>query len=355
MKPKNKKEDKINNINIKNKEKNTKNKVITKYKSKISYDIKNDIKNKNKTNEINKNKSQSSFLRRKAYNIKFIPSKKSNSNKKRYSTNFYIDLQKINNEVNKESCKKNIYTVNLNDTSNINLNENNNNNNNNNKSIISNNNSNNNLNNSYFKLYTNRSANTSTKNWRAKTPMKNNYNNKENKTLSIDKKLDKNYFDKILENNKKRENYIKDYKFNEYKDLRLFENIFLKNNNNQNKNNNLYNIIKIKYSEINKNKSAPALKKIKKENPIKLTNLKINNKFNNKFNNPYLNLNIDNQVINNNNNNKVDKDYSYDALINKINLNNSNENITNTAKELIENKNKLLNDIITKAGIEIKI
>ena len=166
--------------------------------------------------------------------------------------------------------------------------------------------------------------------------------------MSIDKKLDKNYFDKILENNKKRENYIKNYKFNEYKDIRLLENIFLKNNNNQNNNNNnLYNIIKIKYSEINKNKSAPALKKIKKENPIKLTNLKINHKFNNQY------LNNDNQVINNNN--KVDKDYSYDVLINKINLNNSNENITNTAKELIENKNKLLNDIITKAGIEIKI
>ena len=344
MKPKNKKEDKINNININNKEKNNKNKVITKYNSKKSYDMKDDIKNKNKNNEINKNKSQSSFLRRKAYNIKFIPSKKSNSKKKRYSTNFYIDLQKINNEVNKESYKKNIYTVNLNDTLNNNLNENNNNN----KSIISNNNSNNNLNNSYFKLYTNRSANTSTKNWRAKTPNKNNYNNKENKTLSIDKKLDKNYFDKILENNKKRENYIKNYKFNEYKDIRLLENIFLKNNNNQNNNNNnLYNIIKIKYSEINKNKSAPALKKIKKENPIKLTNLKINHKFNNQY------LNNDNQIINNNN--KVDKDYSYDALINKINLNNNNENITNTAKELIENKNKLLNDIITKAGIEIKI
>ena len=343
MKPKNKKEDKINNININNKEKNNKNKVIAKYNSKKSYDMKDDIKNKNKKNEINKNKSQSSFLRRKAYNIKFIPSKKSNSNKKRYSTNFYIDLQKINNEVNKESYKKNIYTVNLNDTLNNNINENNNN-----KSIISNNNSNNNLNNSYFKLYTNRSANTSSKNWRAKTPNKNNYNNKENKTLSIDKKLDKNYFDKILENNKKRENYIKNYKFNEYKDIRLLENIFLKNNNNQNNNNNnLYNIIKIKYSEINKNKSAPALKKIKKENPIKLTNLKINHKFNNQY------LNNDNQVINNNN--KVDKDYSYDALINKINLNNSNENITNTAKELIENKNKLLNDIITKAGIEIKI
>jgi hypothetical protein len=343
MKPKNKKEDKINNININNKEKNNKNKVITKYNSKKSYDMKDDIKNKNKKNEINKNKSQSSFLRRKAYNIKFIPSKKSNSKKKRYSTNFYIDLQKINNEVNKESYKKNIYTVNLNDTLNNNINENNNN-----KSIISNNNSNNNLNNSYFKLYTNRSANTSSKNWRAKTPNKNNYNNKENKTLSIDKKLDKNYFDKILENNKKRENYIKNYKFNEYKDIRLLENIFLKNNNNQNNNNNnLYNIIKIKYSEINKNKSAPALKKIKKENPIKLTNLKINHKFNNQY------LNNDNQVINNNN--KVDKDYSYDALINKINLNNSNENITNTAKELIENKNKLLNDIITKAGIEIKI
>jgi hypothetical protein len=343
MKPKNKKEDKINNININNKEKNNKNKVITKYNSKKSYDMKDDIKNKNKKNEINKNKSQSSFLRRKAYNIKFIPSKKSNSKKKRYSTNFYIDLQKINNEVNKESYKKNIYTVNLNDTLNDNLNENNNN-----KSIISNNNSNNNLNNSYFKLYTNRSANTSSKNWRAKTPNKNNYNNKENKTLSIDKKLDKNYFDKILENNKKRENYIKNYKFNEYKDIRLLENIFLKNNNNQNNNNNnLYNIIKIKYSEINKNKSAPALKKIKKENPIKLTNLKINHKFNNQY------LNNDNQIINNNN--KVDKDYSYDALINKINLNNSNENITNTAKELIENKNKLLNDIITKAGIEIKI
>ena len=343
MKPKNKKEDKINKININNKEKNNKNKVITKYNSKKSYDMKDDIKNKNKKNEINKNKSQSSFLRRKAYNIKFIPSKKSNSNKKRYSTNFYIDLQKINNEVNKESYKKNIYTVNLNDTLNNNINENNNN-----KSIISNNNSNNNLNNSYFKLYTNRSANTSSKNWRAKTPNKNNYNNKENKTLSIDKKLDKNYFDKILENNKKRENYIKNYKFNEYKDIRLLENIFLKNNNNQNNNNNnLYNIIKIKYSEINKNKSAPALKKIKKENPIKLTNLKINHKFNNQY------LNNDNQVINNNN--KVDKDYSYDALINKINLNNSNENITNTAKELIENKNKLLNDIITKAGIEIKI
>ena len=345
MKPKNKKEDKINNININNKEKNNKNKVITKYNSKKSYDMKDDIKNKNKNNEINKNKSQSSFLRRKAYNIKFIPSKKSNSKKKRYSTNFYIDLQKINNEVNKESYKKNIYTVNLNDTLNNNLNENNNNN----KSIISNNNSNNNLNNSYFKLYTNRSANTSSKNWRAKTPNKNNYNNKENKTLSIDKKLDKNYFDKILENNKKRENYIKNYKFNEYKDIRLLENIFLKNNNNQNNNNNnLYNIIKIKYSEINKNKSAPALKKIKKENPIKLTNLKINHKFNNQY------LNNDNQIINNNNN-KVDKDYSYDALINKINLNNNNENITNTAKELIENKNKLLNDIITKAGIEIKI
>ena len=344
MKPKNKKEDKINNININNKEKNNKNKVITKYNSKKSYDMKDDIKNKNKNNEINKNKSQSSFLRRKAYNIKFIPSKKSNSKKKRYSTNFYIDLQKINNEVNKESYKKNIYTVNLNDTLNNNINENNNNN----KSIISNNNSNNNLNNSYFKLYTNRSANTSSKNWRAKTPNKNNYNNKENKTLSIDKKLDKNYFDKILENNKKRENYIKNYKFNEYKDIRLLENIFLKNNNNQNNNNNnLYNIIKIKYSEINKNKSAPALKKIKKENPIKLTNLKINHKFNNQY------LNNDNQIINNNN--KVDKDYSYDALINKINLNNSNENITNTAKELIENKNKLLNDIITKAGIEIKI
>jgi len=344
MKPKNKKEDKINNININNKEKNNKNKVITKYNSKKSYDMKDDIKNKNKKNEINKNKSQSSFLRRKAYNIKFIPSKKSNSKKKRYSTNFYIDLQKINNEVNKESYKKNIYTVNLNDTLDININENNNNN----KSIISNNNSNNNLNNSYFKLYTNRSANTSSKNWRAKTPNKNNYNNKENKTLSIDKKLDKNYFDKILENNKKRENYIKNYKFNEYKDIRLLENIFLKNNNNQNNNNNnLYNIIKIKYSEINKNKSAPALKKIKKENPIKLTNLKINHKFNNQY------LNNDNQIINNNN--KVDKDYSYDALINKINLNNSNENITNTAKELIENKNKLLNDIITKAGIEIKI
>ena len=346
MKPKNKKEDKINNININNKEKNNKNKVITKYNSKKSYDMKDDIKNKNKKNEINKNKSQSSFLRRKAYNIKFIPSKKSNSKKKRYSTNFYIDLQKINNEVNKESYKKNIYTVNLNDTLNNNLNENNNNN----KSIISNNNSNNNLNNSYFKLYTNRSANTSSKNWRAKTPNKNNYNNKENKTLSIDKKLDKNYFDKILENNKKRENYIKNYKFNEYKDIRLLENIFLKNNNNQNNNNNnnnLYNIIKIKYSEINKNKSAPALKKIKKENPIKLTNLKINHKFNNQY------LNNDNQIINNNN--KVDKDYSYDALINKIKLNNSNENITNTAKELIENKNKLLNDIITKAGIEIKI
>ena len=344
MKPKNKKEDKINNININNKEKNNKNKVITKYNSKKSYDMKDDIKNKNKKNEINKNKSQSSFLRRKAYNIKFIPSKKSNSKKKRYSTNFYIDLQKINNEVNKESYKKNIYTVNLNDTLNNNINENNNNN----KSIISNNNSNNNLNNSYFKLYTNRSANTSSKNWRAKTPNKNNYNNKENKTLSIDKKLDKNYFDKILENNKKRENYIKNYKFNEYKDIRLLENIFLKNNNNQNNNNNnLYNIIKIKYSEINKNKSAPALKKIKKENPIKLTNLKINHKFNNQY------LNNDNQIINNNN--KVDKDYSYDALINKINLNNSNENITNTAKELIENKNKLLNDIITKAGIEIKI
>ena len=343
MKPKNKKEDKINNININNKEKNNKNKVITKYNSKKSYDMKDDIKNKNKKNEINKNKSQSSFLRRKAYNIKFIPSKKSNSKKKRYSTNFYIDLQKINNEVNKESYKKNIYTVNLNDTLNNNINENNNN-----KSIISNNNSNNNLNNSYFKLYTNRSANTSSKNWRAKTPNKNNYNNKENKTLSIDKKLDKNYFDKILENNKKRENYIKNYKFNEYKDIRLLENIFLKNNNNQNNNNNnLYNIIKIKYSEINKNKSAPALKKIKKENPIKLTNLKINHKFNNQY------LNNDNQIINNNN--KVDKDYSYDALINKINLNNSNENITNTAKELIENKNKLLNDIITKAGIEIKI
>ena len=343
MKPKNKKEDKINNININNKEKNNKNKVIAKYNSKKSYDMKDDIKNKNKKNEINKNKSQSSFLRRKAYNIKFIPSKKSNSKKKRYSTNFYIDLQKINNEVNKESYKKNIYTVNLNDTLNNNINENNNN-----KSIISNNNSNNNLNNSYFKLYTNRSANTSSKNWRAKTPNKNNYNNKENKTLSIDKKLDKNYFDKILENNKKRENYIKNYKFNEYKDIRLLENIFLKNNNNQNNNNNnLYNIIKIKYSEINKNKSAPALKKIKKENPIKLTNLKINHKFNNQY------LNNDNQVINNNN--KVDKDYSYDALINKINLNNSNENITNTAKELIENKNKLLNDIITKAGIEIKI
>ena len=343
MKPKNKKEDKINKININNKEKNNKNKVITKYNSKKSYDMKDDIKNKNKKNENNKNKSQSSFLRRKAYNIKFIPSKKSNSNKKRYSTNFYIDLQKINNEVNKESYKKNIYTVNLNDTLNNNINENNNN-----KSIISNNNSNNNLNNSYFKLYTNRSANTSSKNWRAKTPNKNNYNNKENKTLSIDKKLDKNYFDKILENNKKRENYIKNYKFNEYKDIRLLENIFLKNNNNQNNNNNnLYNIIKIKYSEINKNKSAPALKKIKKENPIKLTNLKINHKFNNQY------LNNDNQVINNNN--KVDKDYSYDALINKINLNNSNENITNTAKELIENKNKLLNDIITKAGIEIKI
>ena len=343
MKPKNKKEDKINNININNKEKNNKNKVIAKYNSKKSYDMKDDIKNKNKKNEINKNKSQSSFLRRKAYNIKFIPSKKSNSKKKRYSTNFFIDLQKINNEVNKESYKKNIYTVNLNDTLNNNINENNNN-----KSIISNNNSNNNLNNSYFKLYTNRSANTSSKNWRAKTPNKNNYNNKENKTLSIDKKLDKNYFDKILENNKKRENYIKNYKFNEYKDIRLLENIFLKNNNNQNNNNNnLYNIIKIKYSEINKNKSAPALKKIKKENPIKLTNLKINHKFNNQY------LNNDNQVINNNN--KVDKDYSYDALINKINLNNSNENITNTAKELIENKNKLLNDIITKAGIEIKI
>ncbi len=344
MKPKNKKEDKINNININNKEKNNKNKVITKYNSKKSYDMKDDIKNKNKKNEINKNKSQSSFLRRKAYNIKFIPSKKSNSKKKRYSTNFYIDLQKINNEVNKESYKKNIYTINLNDTLNNNLNENSNNN----KSIISNNNSNNNLNNSYFKLYTNRSANTSSKNWRAKTPNKNNYNNKENKTLSIDKKLDKNYFDKILENNKKRENYIKNYKFNEYKDIRLLENIFLKNNNNQNNNNNnLYNIIKIKYSEINKNKSAPALKKIKKENPIKLTNLKINHKFNNQY------LNNDNQIINNNN--KVGKDYSYDALINKINLNNSNENITNTAKELIENKNKLLNDIITKAGIEIKI
>ena len=343
MKPKNKKEDKINNININNKEKNNKNKVIAKYNSKKSYDMKDDIKNKNKKNEINKNKSQSSFLRRKAYNIKFIPSKKSNSKKKRYSTNFFIDLQKINNEVNKESYKKNIYTVNLNDTLNKKINENNNN-----KSIISNNNSNNNLNNSYFKLYTNRSANTSSKNWRAKTPNKNNYNNKENKTLSIDKKLDKNYFDKILENNKKRENYIKNYKFNEYKDIRLLENIFLKNNNNQNNNNNnLYNIIKIKYSEINKNKSAPALKKIKKENPIKLTNLKINHKFNNQY------LNNDNQVINNNN--KVDKDYSYDALINKINLNNSNENITNTAKELIENKNKLLNDIITKAGIEIKI
>ncbi len=345
MKPKNKKEDKINNININNKEKNNKNKVITKYNSKKSYDMKDDIKNKNKKNEINKNKSQSSFLRRKAYNIKFIPSKKSNSKKKRYSTNFYIDLQKINNEVNKESYKKNIYTINLNDTLNNNINENNNNN----KSIISNNNSNNNLNNSYFKLYTNRSANTSSKNWRAKTPNKNNYNNKENKTLSIDKKLDKNYFDKILENNKKRENYIKNYKFNEYKDIRLLENVFLKNNNNQNNNNNnnLYNIIKIKYSEINKNKSAPALKKIKKENPIKLTNLKINHKFNNQY------LNNDNQIINNNN--KVGKDYSYDALINKINLNNSNENITNTAKELIENKNKLLNDIITKAGIEIKI
>ena len=343
MKPKNKKEDKINNININNKEKNNKNKVIAKYNSKKSYDMKDNIKNKNKKNEINKNKSQSSFLRRKAYNIKFIPSKKSNSKKKRYSTNFFIDLQKINNEVNKESYKKNIYTVNLNDTLNNNINENNNN-----KSIISNNNSNNNLNNSYFKLYTNRSANTSSKNWRAKTPNKNNYNNKENKTLSIDKKLDKNYFDKILENNKKRENYIKNYKFNEYKDIRLLENIFLKNNNNQNNNNNnLYNIIKIKYSEINKNKSAPALKKIKKENPIKLTNLKINHKFNNQY------LNNDNQVINNNN--KIDKDYSYDALINKINLNNSNENITNTAKELIENKNKLLNDIITKAGIEIKI
>ena len=343
MKPKNKKEDKINNININNKEKNNKNKIIAKYNSKKSYDMKDDIKNKNKKNEINKNKSQSSFLRRKAYNIKFIPSKKSNSKKKRYSTNFFIDLQKINNEVNKESYKKNIYTVNLNDTLNKKINENNNN-----KSIISNNNSNNNLNNSYFKLYTNRSANTSSKNWRAKTPNKNNYNNKENKTLSIDKKLDKNYFDKILENNKKRENYIKNYKFNEYKDIRLLENIFLKNNNNQNNNNNnLYNIIKIKYSEINKNKSAPALKKIKKENPIKLTNLKINHKFNNQY------LNNDNQVINNNN--KVDKDYSYDALINKINLNNSNENITNTAKELIENKNKLLNDIITKAGIEIKI
>jgi hypothetical protein len=350
MKPKNKKEDKINNINIKNKEKNTKNKVITKYKSKISYDIKNDIKNKNKTNEINKNKSQSSFLRRKAYNIKFIPSKKSNSNKKRYSTNFYIDLQKINNEVNKESCKKNIYTVNLNDTSNNNLNENNNNNNNNNKSIISNNNSNNNLNNSYFKLYTNRSTNNSMKNWRSKTPIKNNnYNNNENKTLSIDKKLNKNYFDNILENKKIRENYIINHKFNEYKDIRLFENIFLKNNNNTvNNNNNLQNIIKKKYSEINKNKSAPALKKIRKENPIKLINFETNNKFNNRY------LINDNKIIENLNN-KVDKDYSYDTLINKININNYNENITNTAKEIIENKNKLLNDIITKAGIEIKI
>ena len=348
MKPKNKKEDQNNIRNNNFKEKINKNNVINNYNLKKPNDNKDKIKNKSKKFEINmnKNKSQSSFLRRKAYNIKFIPSKKPNKNKRHYSTNFYIDLQKINNEVNKESCKNNIYTVNLNDNLNNNLTENNNNN----KSIISNINSSNNLNNSYFKLYTNRSANNSMKNWRSKTPIKNNnYNNNENKTLSIDKKLNKNYFDNILENKKIRENYIINHKFNEYKDIRLFENIFLKNNNNiVNNNNNLQNIIKKKYSEINKNKSAPALKKIKKENPIKLINFETNNKFNNRY------LINDNKIIENLNN-KVDKDYSYDTLINKININNYNENITNTAKEIIENKNKLLNDIITKAGIEIKI